>query len=195
MTNLLPLAKLTLQDPRKGLRALLQTDPPMGVRLTALVLMAVGTSLMMHLSLWLAPMPAPNPLIEMLISTPFTTAAVQAAVLLMSAGLIYQVGRVWGGKGAFDEAVLAIVWLQVFLLALQAVQLVALLAIPVVAVLIGPLSLVLFLWLLTLFIAEMHGFRSAGKVLLGIVLTIFAVSFLAVFVIIAILGPEGMPRV
>lgn len=194
MSDLWALARLTVRDPRQGMRGVLQTNPPSGVRMTALALIAVASSLMMHVSLWLAPTPAPNPLIEMLIATPFTTAGVQIVVLLIASWLIFQVGKAWGGQGSFGDAVLAVVWLQVFLLALQAGQTVGLALIPVVAVLIGPLSLVVFFWLQTQFVAEVHGFRSGAKVFLGIILTIFAVSFLAVFLIMALFGPEALPR-
>ena len=194
MNDLWALARLTVKDPRQGMRGLLLLNPPSGVRMTALALMAVGSSLMMHLSLWLAPMPATNPLIEMLIATPFTTAGIQIVVLLIASLLIFQVGKAWGGRGSFDDAVLAVAWLQVFLLALQAVQTLGLALVPAVAVLIGPLSLVVFFWLQTQFVAEIHGFASGTKVFLGIILTIFAVSFLAVFLIMALLGPEALPR-
>jgi len=194
MNDLWALARLTVKDPRAGMRGLLQTNPSSGVRMMALGLMAVASSLMMHFSLWLAPMPAPNPLIEMLISTPFTTAIVQIVVLIMASWLIFQVGKAWGGQGSFDDAVLAVVWLQVFLLALQAAQTIGLALVPAVAVLIGPLSIVVFFWLQTQFVAEIHGFASGTKVFLGIILTIFAVSFLAVFLIMALFGPEALPR-
>ena len=194
MYDLWALAGLTLKDPRAGMRGVLQINPPSGVRIMALALMAVASSLMMHLSLWLAPMPAPNPLIEMLVSTPFTTAIVQIVVLILASWLIFRVGKAWGGRGSFDDAVLTVVWLQVFLLALQAVQTLGLVLLPAVAVLIGPLSLVAFFWLQTQFVLEIHGFTSGAKVLLGIILTIFAVSFLAVFLILALFGPEALPR-
>jgi hypothetical protein len=189
--DLVELARLTLTQPRQGLRAVLNLGLPSGVALAGLVLMAVLSALLLHLSLRVAPMPADNPLMQQLIGTPFRTAIIQAVVLMVTAMLVYRVGRMFGGRGSVSDALLAMVWLQSMLVALQAAQLLALILLPPLASLIGLGSGMLFLWLLTQFIAEMHGFQSAAKVFLGVLVTFLLVSFVLSLLLIRLIGPEA----
>jgi hypothetical protein len=83
-----------------------------------------------------------------------------------------------------------VVWLQLLTLALQLLQLVAsLVARP------GrgdrAWGFVLFLWLMTAFIAELHGFASRGLVFLGMILTAIAAGFVLGIVLILLFGPEA----
>ena len=59
------------------------------------------------------------------------------------------------------------IWLQFIMALLQAVQLVAVLILPLLAALLGLVGLGLFFWLLTGFVAELHGFRSPMQVFAG----------------------------
>jgi hypothetical protein len=88
------------------------------------------------------------------------------------------VGRWRGGTGNFADALVLIVWWQTFLLGFQLLQIAALLVLPVATNLLGLVGLVLVFWLLTAFIAELHGFSSPAKVLVGIIATLIAVSIL-----------------
>ena len=99
--------------------------------------------------------------------------------------------RLWGGQGQFGAAVVAVAWLQAIFVLLQALQLVALYVLPPLAGLIGLVSILLFFWLLTHFVTEVHGFATPVLVLIGIILTGFAVSFVLAFAMISILGPEA----
>lgn len=193
--DLLKLARLTLTAPRQGLRALLNLDLPRVVPMAGLVLMAVLSALLLHVSLQLAPLPEGNPALEELIGSPFRTAIIQAVVLMLTAVLVYRVGRAFRGQGRFEEAVLAMVWLQAILVVLQSAQLLALLLLPPLASLIGLVSGALFLWLLCHFIAEMHGFTSAAKVFLGVLVTFFTVTLLLTFLLIAAFGPGAFGNV
>ncbi|NCM97616.1 MAG: YIP1 family protein, partial [Rhodobacterales bacterium] len=74
--------------------------------------------------------------------------------------------------GRFDEALILVVWLQFVLLGLQAVQLVAYAVAPLLADLIGLATVALFFWLLTNFVAELHGFKSLGLVFVGVLATL-----------------------
>jgi len=59
---------------------------------------------------------------------------------------------------------------------------------PGLAAATGLFGMVLFIWVLSNFIAEMHSFASAGKVLLGIVATVLIVSVLVAFALVAMKG-------
>jgi hypothetical protein len=92
-----------------------------------------------------------------------------------------------GGSGTLEGAVRLIALLQFIMLLLQAVQVVFLLVLPPIADLIGLLSVGLMLWLLTNFIAVLHGFRSLLGVFLMILATTFVLSFVLVF-LLSLLG-------
>ena len=87
------------------------------------------------------------------------------------------------------------VWLQLLTVALQLLQLVASVIAPPLAGLIGLGGFVLFLWLMTAFIAELHGFRSRGLVFLGMVLTALGAGLILGIAMILILGPEAFADV
>ncbi len=55
--------------------------------------------------------------------------------------------------------------------------------------------MVLFFWLLSHFVAEVHGFASVGKTFLAIMAAMLALSFLMTFILAMILGPEAFANV
>ena len=79
-------------------------------------------------------------------------------------------------------------WIEGVLVLLQAVQMVLLLLAPPLAEALGLIGIALFLWLLTNFVAELHGFRSAAKVFFTILGTVLALSFAAAFVMLGTIG-------
>lgn len=183
--------QLTITDPKRGLRMVLQIDLPIGAGVAGLALMAVASALLLHLSLSVSALPAGNPLMDMLTASPFGTALIQGVMLVVTAVLVQVLGRAWGGQGRFDQAIVAVVWLQAIFVALQALQLVALLVLAPLSTVIGLVSVGLFFWLLTHFVAELHGFTVAWKVFLGIIMTIVALSFVLSFFLVGLLGPEA----
>jgi hypothetical protein len=66
-------------------------------------------------------------------------------------------------------------------------QTAALLVAPVIAGMIGLFGAGLAIWLLTSFVAEMHGFRSRGRVLAGIVIGFLGLTMLLTL-ILAVIG-------
>lgn len=193
--DLLQMAKLTLTQPRQGLRALLNLGLPQGVLIAGLVLTAVLSALFLHLSIQVSPVPEGNAAFGQLFGSPFVTAITQAAVLFLTAALIYRIGRAFGGYGRFDEALLAMVWLQTILVVLQGAQFLSLILLPPLASLIGLISVVLFLWLLCQFIAELHGFTSILKVFVAVVASFFAVVFVLSLILVSVFGPGAFTSV
>ncbi len=193
-STLATLFRLTLQDPRRGFRAVLSLGLPLPVRTTALLLVAVASTIVSHLGFLMLPA-TDDPLAQFLTASPFRTALMQWFLLAATALLITFVGRARGGTGNLPDALLLVVWLQVPMVAIQIVQLVALVVVPPLAGLISIGGLVLFLWLLTSFIAELHGFASRGAVLAGILITSFAVAFALVVMLTLLIGPEALSNV
>ena len=139
----------------------------------ALALVAVLSAICCRMSAWDAARRQPGPICAGLLGSPFRTAVMQWLVAgadpwcwhpSVSAAPL-------AARDSLPDAVLLVVWLQSILLMLQVVQLV----LHAGAAAAGrdhrhSCGLVLFLWLLTPFVAELHGFRSSGRLCSGIVL-------------------------
>lgn len=189
--QIISLARLSVQDPRRGARTLLSMDVPLPARTAGLLLMAVASAVLMHLGFLLLP-PANDQMSHFLMQSPIRTAVIQWLILVISVFLIFQIGRAWGGHGSLPDTLLIVVWLQVIMLGVQVVQLLALILAPPLAGIVNIAGLILFFWLLSSFIAELHGFASRGKVLAGIFATTFAVALIVVFVLSLFIGPEAL---
>lgn len=182
IANLTGLVALTLRQPRAAARVVLRLPIPMGARWGAVALMAVLSALLMQAMGALLPPPV-GPDGEVLTPVgPFFWAGMVAVGMMLTAGLIHAIGRWRGGTGEWPDAVILVVWLQFIQLLVVALQLVVLMIAPPVAAVLEIAGVLLFLWLLVNFVAEMHGFRSLGLVFLGVVVTfvgfVFAMSFL-----------------
>ncbi|MBD1205843.1 MAG: Yip1 family protein [Rhodobacteraceae bacterium] len=180
--NLAALVRLTLTQPRAAAQAVMRVPLPMAGRWSALLLMATLSALLMQvLSLLLPPTLGPDGQ-ELRPVGPLVWAGMVTVGMMITAGLAHSVGRWRGGKGEFPDAVILVAWLQFLQLLLVAVQIVVMLLLPMLAPVIEIGGVLLFLWLLVNFVAEMHGFRSLGLVFLGVILTfvgaVFALSLL-----------------
>jgi hypothetical protein len=169
--NLSSLVRLSLADPEKGAAAVMALDPPTGARWMLLgVVVALGT-VMAYLLPLLSDTGAALP-------TPMSAAALQGAMNLAAVVLVSGVGRMFGGHGRFEDALLLVGWLQIIMLGMQALQLVVLLILPPLASLVMVASVALFFWLLSGFICALHGFRSRLGVLLATLGTLFVAAFI-----------------
>lgn len=186
--GLAELMRDTLRDPRGGARAVMGMAVPMEARWLGLVLMAVGSALLTHLGIALT-LPASETGATLALPSPLATAMTQLMVLVLTAALATWVGRWAGGQGQFPDALLLVVWLQCILLAVQLAQMVLLLLVPPLGALVGYAAVALFFWLLTAFVAELHGFRSLGLTFLGVILAILAVAFVLALFLFPTMGP------
>jgi hypothetical protein len=191
-------ARLTLSDPRAGARW------AMGLGLSAetaaeILILTGALGGILSVAVWGVvedPAAAAGPsLLESLFRRPLLLAAIQTFVQLASAWAAHAIGRAFGGKGTLAQALAVVAWAEVLLLALQALQLVLLVALPPLAGIISPLALILFFWLMTAFVAEMHGFASSFGVFIGIILTGLAMAVAAALALAVIFGPGGLGNV
>lgn len=173
--DVLEMARFTLMNPREGALRAMQMNLAMQARWLLLVLVASLSALLTHLSFGLLP-PDLRAMMGESMQSPLRSAILQGGVLLAGVLAIHLIGRARGGTGNFADALLLVGWLQFILLGVQIAQLVAQVVAPVVGEVIGIAGIVLFLWVLTNFVAALHGFKSLGSVFLGIIGTIFAVS-------------------
>jgi hypothetical protein len=189
--RMMQLTMLTLRDPRQATRVLLAEGVPMRARTAGLLLVAVVSAVLASLQLRLNPQEL-DPFSAFMQASPFRAAVVQWGFLALSVFLITRVGRAFGGTGSSPDALLIVVWLQCLTLVLQVLQLVATVVAPPLAGIIGLGGFALFLWLMTHFIAELHGFRSRGLVFLGMVMTAIAAGLVIGMVLILLVGPEAL---
>lgn len=189
--TLLKMARDSILAPRAGAASVMALDLPPKVGWWALMLMAVGSALLTHLSI--AMMPAETQAyLGGAMSSPVRTAILQWIVMLLSVQAIHKIGRWRGGKGSLPDAVILVAWLQFILLCVQVVQLVAQVILPPFAEMLGLAGLVLFFWLLTNFIAELHGFRSLALTFIGVLITLFLGAFVLALVFALLFGAPAV---
>lgn len=179
--------QLTLQNPRAAARHLLDRQLPLSTIWIALALMAVISAALTGLTILVAPDQI-EPNILKMFENPLQVAVLQAMVMVVMAMLALGVGRMFGGSGSFAGALVLIAWSEALLSLLQMGQIVLVLVSRSLAAALGLFGIVLFLWILSNFIAEMHRFASAGKVLLGMIATTIAVAFGMAVVTVALVG-------
>lgn len=126
---------------------------------------------------------------------PLMAGIAQGSVSVLMVFAIYWVGRMFGGTGGFDAALLTVIWLQFVLLILELGVIFFGLFAPGLAMMLWLAGMVMTFWILSHFIAEMHGFRSAWAVFGGIflVIIVLAVVMSLFFSLIGIgvtLGPD-----
>lgn len=184
---------MTLRDPGTALRVLQGLDLPMSVRWMALALAVTLSTLLSTLSLLIFPIPAGDPM-GGLFSVPLMLAGVQFASITLAAFCMAFVGRLFGGRGDFPDALLAIAWIEMILVGLQAMQLLLMLILPGAANVMFFVASGLFLYLVVAVTKALHGFTSTPKVVVGFVGSLFVMGF-ALSLIAAALGilPEVTP--
>jgi hypothetical protein len=122
-----------------------------------------------------------------LVLNPITYAMIQMAVLVIMVFAIFWIGRSMGGTGGFGDTILLVAWLQAIMTLLQVVQTIAILLIPPLGIVIALASFALFFWLLSNFIAELHGFTSIPKVLGMILISMIGLTF-GITILLSIIG-------
>ena len=185
----LALARLTLTQPSKAARQLMQEPLRRDILLEALVLVAITEVLIGWTANWLSPLPE-NAMMQVLFNGPILLAISQVALITLSVLAVFLIGRLFGGTGTFDQALQLIIWMQFV------VQLVELALLPLhlfaseILVTLNFALAIYSIWLTVNFIAVLHGFNSLLKVLAGLIAT----SVVLAFVLLMVLGSLGLLR-
>lgn len=185
--NVMGLVGQTLRDPREGASTLLNYAPVRAVIWQMLLFVIVVSVLLAHATEALFSSATAEFVSGPFALSPFAAVAVQGGLLVLTVYAAYWIGKAFGGTGSFEEALLLITWMQFIFVVLQVVQSLAFIFFPVVAGLIGIVALGLFFWLLTNFIAVLHGFSSLGLVLVGIIGSAIGIV-MGLSLVLAILG-------
>jgi len=177
----------TLRNPRAGLRQIFALKPDQRTAWEALLLTVVVSVLLVEVLAMI--MHGRADVFGSGFGSPFVQGVFQAVVLTATILMIFAVGKRAGGHGTLTESIILMVWLQSVMIAAQVVQLFVSLAVPFMAVPVGYAAMVLFFWLLTNFIAELHGFLSAWRVFVGILAVLLAVA-VVMSILFAMLGVQ-----
>jgi hypothetical protein len=181
--GLLRLAVQTLRQPRRTFADLRALALPREVLWQALLLVVVISVLLAEAVNLLLAAIVPNGTAGRPLVGPFAFGGIQFAMLILSVLLIDRIGRMMGGVGDLDGAILAVTWLQFIMICLQVVQSAALVIFPFGSALIVLLGIVLFLYLLTAFVAELHGFPSMGRTFAMILFVFMGVALCLSFLL------------
>lgn len=123
------------------------------------------------------------------LNAPLILGLMQLVMLVVMVFAIYLIGRRAGGTGSLDDSILLVTWVQFILLCLQVLQTVAFMLVPVVGNILGLAGFALFFWLLANFVAELHGFKSAGQVFVSILIAMVGFAIL-LSVVLSVFGLE-----
>ena len=186
LNALLAMAWRTVKNPREGASEVLSLGIPREALWPALALVVVLSILLAQIT---AMTVAGSGMVGPMMAGPAVTGLFQLFLLVLMIFAIFWVGRAMGGRGTLDETALIVTWLQFIMVCLQVVQTVTLIVIPPLAGIVGVASLILFLWLLTNFVAEVHGFASLAQVFLMILVSAFGIAF----VLSILLSIAGVP--
>ena len=189
------LVGLSFRDPQRAAQALMGQGWPVQARWMALLAAVSVSALLAWLAGAMFAAPSDEDVQVVLLSQqPMVLAVMQMGAIVIAAGLMSGVGRMFGGQGRFEDALLLTVWIEVLLLLVQAAQIVLSLVLPSAAGLLGIMAMALFLWLTVQFTKALHGFSSTLKVTMGLIGTAIAAGFL-LSILAAALGimPE-MPQ-
>lgn len=189
LRGLFALAWTSVVQPRAVAERIMAQNLPTTALWLAMALVVVVSILIGQINLIL--FSADVPLGMPLLGQPIAMGLVQGLMLVLTVYAIHFVGRAMGGQGRFDDALVLIVWLQFVMICLQILQTAAYVLLPPLGDLFGLAGLVLFLWLLTNFVAATHGFQSLGIVFVMVIVSAFAMMFL-LSLVLAILGIGGM---
>jgi hypothetical protein len=181
----------SISAPKEEARTIIGLGLPTALLWQALLLIVVVSVVLGQLVVLLIPMPGEPG--DMMGISPFAMVGLQVVSLGGMALAVHLIGRLMGGSGDFAGALAVVTWLQIVLVGVQIIQIVAMLLLPVLAPLAVWLAIVLFLWLLTNFVAVLHGFRSLGLVFVMILMSALGIAFVfnLVLMTLGVIPPGG----
>lgn len=178
------LAMLTIKNPAKAARQLIDMHIPRKILWMVLFLVTICNTILFTFSDFLAPDPTP---LSMLISTPFMMLVMITGGLILTVYSIYWSGRLMGGKGTIDRVMVLIVWLQALRLVVQAAALILVLTIPLLSALLVLVAVVFWLYVLVHFVNQAHQLGSMGRAA-GVLIMSMIIPALGLAVLLSLIG-------
>lgn len=174
-----------LRDPRANGHRILALPMPGTAVYEALVLVAIVSTLALFAVFHFAGVPING----MTLPSPVVLAILQVVVMLILAGGLRVLGRLFGGTGSFDGALRVIIWLQALMFLFQLLQLFAMVVLPPIAGLLSLATLAAVFWIASGLIAGLHGYKSLWLTLLGTIAGLIVVA-LAISILLGLLLPS-----
>ena len=176
----------TVQNPRDGLRGLTSLGLDRSHLWQALVIVVILSAILAQVDAMVLGLPG-IPIGPNVFVPPWTAALMQFAGLVLIVFAVFWIGRAVGGEGAFEDAIVAVVWLQFVMVCLQIIQSLLYIVIPPMGSLLAIFGIGLFFYLLTQFVAEVHGFESLWRVFFMILMALFGISF-GLMILLSLIG-------
>jgi hypothetical protein len=180
--QLMAMVGRSLQAPREGAAEILSLGVPREAIWLIICLVVLLSVILAEITAMVSAGVAAESVLG-IFGSPIAMGLLQLAVLLLTIGAIYSVGRALGGTGSLEETAVLISWLQFIMVCIQVVQTAAFVVMPPLGGMIGVAALILFLWVLTNFVAALHGFRSLWQVFGMIVVSTFTIAFVLTLVL------------
>lgn len=177
----------SVKDPRAGARDVMALTLPRNARWEALLAVIIVSVLLAHVTAFLSP--GGDMMMAPMLQNPLASTTIQLGLMVIMVFAVFWIGRALGGGGSLDDTILLMAWMQWILVGLQVVQILALLVIPPLVGLIVLAGMGLFFWLLTNFVAELHGFRSLGRVFMIILLSMVGITIL-MSIVLSMIGVQ-----
>jgi ABC-type antimicrobial peptide transport system permease subunit len=179
------MALQSIPEPRRVARDLFDQGLPRNTLWAILALILVLGAMLGVVSGLLFPI-APE-LEGTIIANPMLVAVAEASIAVLTAFFVYWVSRAAGGTGSFEDGLVTVIWVNFVLLMVQTLVLILTFIAPGLAVLLWIFGSFAGIWIMSHFIAEAHGFTSAGRVFLGVVMT-GLVAAVVLSVVLTLLG-------
>ena len=181
LDSLLQTLRSSLVSPREGIRIVMGWRLSLQDSILALGLTAVVSAGLISLVVGTLP-PNMDPVSAAMLTNPIYLALMQFVGLGMIALCLHLLGRVFKGHGTLPEAVALMAWLEAVLILLSVAQSVIVFLFPPLGLILVPLGLMISLWLITNYVAELHGFTSLPLTLFGVIGAFLAAGIVMVFV-------------
>ncbi|MCI5085246.1 MAG: YIP1 family protein [Rhodovulum sp.] len=186
-TLFIDLTRLTLREPRKAAARVLAMPFPRPVLWQALALVVVLGAIQTIISDYVVLFMAGPGATLLFAANPLFTSVMALGGTVVMVHSIHRIGVMFGGRGDLDGALKIAIWVQAVLLLFNTAQLILMLFAPVLSALMGMVNVGILFWLMTVFIAVLHGFQSYPKVLLGIFLSALMLG-MAFIILLSVTG-------
>ena len=186
MNRVLPLARLTVTDPRAAARALLSSDFPREHHWTLFLLVISLGGVMFAAANVVAPPAEGEPHISGLMA-----AALFGASILLGTGVMTLAGRVYGSRVDPADAMLLVLWLELLSVAAQSALLIAGFLLPGAAAALSFVYVFVAVWILSAFTAELHQLDSVVRGFVGFAAASLGLAFAIALVQAILIASTG----
>lgn len=178
------LTVMSVTDPAQAARTLMALGLRRDLLWTGLALAVVLNTLLFSLSNILMPGPTPFPAA---FNQPMVYLTLVAGGLLLTVYTLYGIGRLLGGKGALDDVLVLVLWLQYLRILVQVATLILALTVPLLALLTVLGATLVGIYVMLHFVDQAHRLGSLPRAA-GVLIASVVAMALALFVLMALFG-------